>query len=330
MVEYAFQYTVSQSRHATLARQQREKRDRRPSGSQRGDPFAATRPCTLYDRLYAGSQFLGTFKAEHADFQQLYHKVFQLVPKLVLESTADTKASALILELMSASLSDFDDILLLCSYDRHWGALKLLRSLFERTITLKYLAQHPAEIEAFLEFDAVDWSIILSGIEKRYSITAKPETTKHFHEAAGQVKSRFRRCPKCGNRKQNSWTPYSSVELAEKTGLAYLHFEGFVLPTKFIHPTYFGASQVSRDSPAPLANILKTTHILTLETVLAHGRYFQNDPLASPAVIEAIRDFLGVWKFAETAFGLGENATRAGLIFIPFNRVDEAPESEAT
>ncbi len=247
-----------------------------------------------------------TFTRGNPEFPQMYHKLFRLIAELVLDSApADGDiAGAVILELMSASLPDFDDILLLCSYDRHWGALKLLRCLFERTVTLKYFAQNPAEVEAFLAFDAKDWDALLSGIEKRYGIRAEVKTRRHFQHAASHVRGRF-------------WTPRSSVELAEKTGLAHMHFDGFVLPSKFIHPTCFGARQVSRDSPAPMLNILKTTHTLTLETALVHQQYFKGDPLAAPTVAEAVQDFLRVWKFAETDFGLGENAARAGLEFMP-------------
>jgi hypothetical protein len=92
-----------------------------------------------------------------------------------------------------------------------------------------------------------------------------------------------------------------------------------VLRSKFIHPTYFGARQASKPTPAPLINILKATRILTLETVLTHQRYFHADPLASPFVIEAIKEFLKVWKFSESDFGLGEDAARAGVAFFPLD-----------
>jgi len=120
-------------------------------------------------------------------------------------------------------------------------------------------------------------------------------------------------------RKQNSWTALNSVAMAEKVGLGYLHFECFVLPTKFIHPTYFGANQISKAAPAPLHNILKPTHILTLETILTHQRYFHGDPPASPSVVEAIQEFFRTWKFSETDFGLEEGAPRVGLAFLPLD-----------
>src|SRR5437867_4562317 len=50
---------------------------------------------------------------------------------------ADTDdAGFVILQLMNASIHDFNDIMTLCSRDAHWGALKLLRCAFERTVTL--------------------------------------------------------------------------------------------------------------------------------------------------------------------------------------------------
>jgi hypothetical protein len=261
-----------------------------------------------------------TFTKESPEFPKLYHKLFRAILQLVLDTTpaAEDVAGAVICELMMASTPDFDDILLLCSQDRHWGALKLLRILFERTVTLKYLVQNPAEAEAFLAFDALDWNAVLSGIEKWHGIQANQETQQRIQEAANRARERFKQapCKECGMRKQISWTPRSSLELAQKTGLDHLHFEGFILPTKFIHPTYFGTHQVSGDKVAPLPNTLKATHVLTLETALAHQRYFKGDPLASPLVAEAVREFFSVWKYADTDFGLGEHAVRMGLRFV--------------
>ena len=74
---------------------------------------------------------------------------------------------------------------------------------------------------------------------------------------------------------------------------------------------------MSKAQPAPLENILKATHILTLETVLTHQRYFHGDPLATPAVTEAIQAFLKTWKYSERDFGPGQDAARAGIAFMP-------------
>ena len=75
-----------------------------------------------------------SFTAAMPTFTTLFHKAFQTIPKLVLDTTppeGDT-AGLVIIQLMAASMPDLDDILTLSSHDGHWGALKLLRSLFER------------------------------------------------------------------------------------------------------------------------------------------------------------------------------------------------------
>jgi hypothetical protein len=41
-------------------------------------------------------------------------------------------------------------------------------------------------------------------------------------------------------------------------------------------------------------------------------------------VIDAIREFLRAWKYSDTDFGLGPDAKRAGLVFMPLER----PESQ--
>jgi hypothetical protein len=255
------------------------------------------------------------FKLEHPEFLHTYEKLYRAIPPLLIDTkpTDDDVAGIVIWQLVSASIHDFDDILLLCSFDRSWGALKLLRGLFERTVTLKYLSQNPAEAEEFLAFDSVDWDALLSGIEKRFGIPAGVETREHFQKAAQSIKGRFKRCNKCGAGRPTSWTPRSSIELAETTGLGHLHFEAFVFPSKFIHPTYFGVRQISLGMSAPLTNIIKITHALTLETALVHQRYFKKDALASPTITRGIQDFLHIWKFADTDFGLGEQAREAGL-----------------
>jgi hypothetical protein len=136
---------------------------------------------------------------------------------------------------------------------------------------------------------------------------------------AGEARKRFKQetCSLCKRGKPLGWTPRSSLELAQKTGLDHLHFEAFVIPSKHIHPTYYGTTHEVRQSKeeAPLLNILKAMHVLTLEVVLTHLRYFRGDPLAVPVATQAIQEFLKVWLFSETDFGLGTDAVRAGLGF---------------
>jgi GNAT superfamily N-acetyltransferase len=266
-----------------------------------------------------------SFTAAMPTFTTLFHKAFQMIPKLVLDTTppeGDT-AGLVIIQLMMASMPDLDDILTLSSHDGHWGALKLLRSLFERTVTLKYIAQNPAEGEAFRDFDALDWQQILTGIEAKYALRPSEEARRRIVEAAKAARKTYRQepCSVCGLRKQTSWAPKSSKELADLTGLAYMHFEAFVMPSKYIHPTYFGSRGTSSDI-TPMNNTLKHTHALALETIITHQRYFHPREPISEVVLELVRDFFSVWKYSETNFDL---VTRF-LIALPDDFTTEMPE----
>jgi hypothetical protein len=49
-------------------------------------------------------------------------------------------------------VEDFFEILLCCGNGNGQAAQKLLRGLYERAVTLRYLREHPEEIEDFLDF----------------------------------------------------------------------------------------------------------------------------------------------------------------------------------
>ncbi|MGD1104868.1 MAG: DUF5677 domain-containing protein, partial [Terriglobia bacterium] len=52
-------------------------------------------------------------------------------------------------------LEDFMEILLLCGNGYGVGAMKILRGMYERAVTARYLHLHPEEEKAFLDFHLV-------------------------------------------------------------------------------------------------------------------------------------------------------------------------------
>jgi hypothetical protein len=67
----------------------------------------------------------------------------------------------LIYFLSVACLREFNEILLLCSNRYGIGALKILRPMYERVITLMYLHGHPDLIQRFIDYSQVHWHKIL-------------------------------------------------------------------------------------------------------------------------------------------------------------------------
>jgi hypothetical protein len=132
------------------------------------------------------------------------------------------------------------------------------------------------------------------------------QSQKNLDERAVEAKKRFKQesCSQCGLRKQTTWTPHSAQTLASKVKMDYMFFEAYIMPSKFIHPTFFGTRNLAKEGPTPIHNTLKSTHCLIVETVLAHQRYFHGNALASELASETVAGFFSVWKYAETDFGL--------------------------
>jgi Family of unknown function (DUF5677) len=243
-----------------------------------------------------------TFTEENAAFTDVYHNAFQLLRGRVLDTTRFSDEAGLVIpQLILASLPDFDDIMILSSHNAHWGALKLLRCAFERTITLKYIAQNPNQAKAFIGFDALDWQRITSGIVNTFGLRMSERGQESLNRTALEARKTFRQepCEKCGLRKQTAWTPHSVKDLAKRVEMDYMFFEAYEMPSKFIHPTYFGTQSIVR-SP-PMYNTLKLTHATLLEAILAHERYSRGE--VSEQVVQVVEDFFLVWKFANTHFG---------------------------
>ena len=173
------------------------------------------------------------FIRENPLYQQACEELYLMLPELILQSNPqeDDQAGQVVIALLSALIIDFDDVLILASHDRYWGAFKILRSLFERVVTLKYVVQNPAVAEAFMAYDAIDWDVVLTAIEKTEGLKPLDGTMNRVKAAAAAARTRFRQepCPQCKLRKQTSWTPKSSLELAESTGLAHLHLMCFLI-----------------------------------------------------------------------------------------------------
>jgi hypothetical protein len=137
---------------------------------------------------------------------------------------------------------DFFEVLLCCGNGYGAAALKLVRSLYERAITLRYLHEHPEELDAFLDFHHVQTYKLLVPVEEtigKGTISAKisAEAKARYEE----VKERFMvtACKKCGTKKVNhTWNRLDFVALARKTGsLGKLIVQGYYIPMRHGHAT---------------------------------------------------------------------------------------------
>jgi hypothetical protein len=213
---------------------------------------------------------------------------------------------ALLWRFLFASFLDCDDILHLIASDSCWGSLKILRSLFERTVTAKYLFLNPGDATNFYEFDAIDWKSAMDAIDVEAGLTMKAESRANLEKAAADARVLFKLepCITCGRGgRQPSWTPRSVKELSEKTDLQYMYYTAWILPTKLIHPTFYGLEQVILSEP-PVFNTLYNVHSLLIELILIHQRHFVSRSEPTQLMTESVKRFLSVWTISKSNFGL--------------------------
>jgi hypothetical protein len=257
-------------------------------------------------------------------------RVLRTLTRLVIQSrlTEDDLVGQLIVAFITTSLPDIDDIMTLTHYDSHYGAQKILRPLFERTVTLKYIVENPSEAERFVGYQAIDWEQVIAGIETLTSLSMSETGRTNLRNAAQKARDGYKQapCPECGLRKQTSWTSLSSRDMSVRVGMGHMHLHSFLMASKLIHPSFWGMKESVNDS-SPMFNTLNCAHELMVQLLLIHRRHFMKSkaiPLP-PSVRSALGDYLSVWVYAQTSFGGALWEMKRG-IFVAYS-VKNAPDN---
>jgi len=139
-------------------------------------------------------------------------------------------------------VEDFMEILLLCSNGYGIAAMRLLRGMYERAVTARYLSSHHHEVLDFVEFDHVTRRRLCNNIEATFGKGTMPQ------DEVEQVEAQYQRvykryvvpiCQQCKTERVNyTWTTLDFVSMAHKTGqLGNLVVHAYYLPTEQAHCT---------------------------------------------------------------------------------------------
>jgi hypothetical protein len=153
---------------------------------------------------------------------------------------------AVIYMLAQCCLKEFEEILLLTGNGYGGGATKLLRSFYERVVTLSYLAKHPNKVQQFVDYTDIHWRKLLTEAEKIHSkVDLTPEQIKTINENFEKSKERFTEvlCKEHNKtRLQMSWTkkpvPDQASEISDP--LRWRCFNAYLRPTFYLHSTFVG------------------------------------------------------------------------------------------
>jgi len=89
-------------------------------------------------------------------------------------------------------LEDFMEILLVCYHGYGVAASKLVRSMYEHTVTLRYLHEHPAEVDTFIDYYLVQNDRLISRLIETFGETILPaEVIAEARRKAAEVKEDF-------------------------------------------------------------------------------------------------------------------------------------------
>jgi Family of unknown function (DUF5677) len=208
---------------------------------------------------------------------------------------------------------DFMEIFLMGANGYGFGAMKLLRSMYEHTVTLKYIHDHPEELQAFFDFDRVQQYKLMKPILDTFGGSALPaDTVADTLQRYEEVKDRFMvkscKSKNCEEKRVgHTWSKLDFVSMAKKTGaIGTLIVPGYFFPLRHAHSTYRAMTEriergddhlgFRRESqPNEADQALMTAHNCLLVALEVQEERFKIDGLQA-AIQNAVRDWALIWS----------------------------------
>jgi hypothetical protein len=206
---------------------------------------------------------------------------------------------------------DFAEILLCCGNGCGQAAQKLLRSLYERAVTLRYLHEHPEDIEDFMDFFLVGQRKLKIACERTMGPNVfSAEQAAEIEGDYERVKDRFlvTDCPECGTTRPNhTWSRLDFVSMASKTSLGKLIVLGYFIPLRQAHATVAsimsrmaigdngGISFVDAAQRKEADNALRVSHNVFLDVLKVQDEHFAVPGLEKQNQV-CMQDFVDIWQ----------------------------------
>jgi hypothetical protein len=212
-------------------------------------------------------------------------------------------ADRVIVSLGFVCLEDYEEILVLCSHGLGIGGLKLLRTFYERMVTLAYISKNPNEAEQLLEYNAINAGRALNSARDLGQVDL-------FHISETDVdrisKAEDEARKKYG--KRGRWSKLNLKDMAEKTdpNLLMLYITCYLFPTYQAHATLSaietrtGLDSGGRLKYQPEAQIkflhpvLRDSHNLMLWLLFTMNVHFQLH--LDDVIKERFSDFPVAWR----------------------------------
>ena len=209
-------------------------------------------------------------------------------------------------------LEDFMEVALVCYHGYGVAASKLVRSMYEFTVTLRYLHEHPDEADTFLAYHLVQQDQLTSRLIETFGESILPaELIAEIKRKAAEVKEDFM-IPVCDHpgsklRLNHTWNKLDFVAMAKKAGeIGRLIVPGYYFPLRDAHPTFGGLTErleivneqmslKGNAQPEIADRSLMTAHNCILDALKVQSEHFKIEGLED-AIQVCYRDFVRVWS----------------------------------
>jgi hypothetical protein len=182
---------------------------------------------------------------------EVVNRYSDLTGKILRESVPlNGLPDKIIFGLSRVCIEESQEILLLAANEYPSGASKLLRGLYERTVTVLYLKKHPEKAERFQHYAAIQEHRVLAAARKLFSdeqLNAAWKTVRAADIEASYVKfkAEFQRA-KCKTCKTTELAHSWDVDLGTMAdrvgeGMPDLYLSSYTVPTLHAHATFASA-----------------------------------------------------------------------------------------
>ncbi len=205
---------------------------------------------------------------------------------------------------------EFWEIAVLATNGYGYGALRLLRSLFERAVTMAYLSENPSEVGAFLNYHAVAQHRLMRTLQDSFGPDVlPPDKVQEIEREYAEVKNNYlvKLCEKCGTTRVNhTWHKLDVVSMAKKTLFAPIVVPGYYEPMMHSHSTVHallsrlektdgGGLGFNPDSQPKKADAaLMTAHNVMLGVMEVQKKFFGLTQVEKP-LQTCCEDFAEIW-----------------------------------
>ncbi len=256
------------------------------------------------------------FGARHSEFLQRFVNIGKAIDAAFQRSWHSTELLDRTLYFLGRLVAEeFMEILLLCANGYGIGALKLVRGMYERAVTARYLRDHPDEVDNYRAFHKVAEHKFLKAVQSSIGddVLSQAQTEK-IERDFEEVRERFMvpDCKTCNTTRLNhTWSRRDIVSMARMSGdLWQLIVPAYYQPTREAHSTigaifsrldaeaadheegliFDGAAQRDRADEA-----LITAHNILLNVLDLQKEHFHLKEL-EPLLQTCFEDFMVIWR----------------------------------